>query len=135
VTSPAEDIATFLDSQGFGTYVAGGTIIVGDLRPTPDVLTAVRDSPGYPNVEAMSEIVFVVPGVQISVRDPDWVTAYQRAFNMWKACAQAHNVTLNGTRYCTLTPAQMPFQMPDDGTATPGRVTFVFNLNAWCDPK
>lgn len=134
-TSVADDVATYFDNLSLGSFVAGGNIITGEMPPTPDFVICIRDTPGYPNVDAFDGPVFTNPGVQVAVRASTYQQAWDAALNCWRACVIATPVVLNGTKYHYLKPAQMPFQMPSDGDGVSGRRIFVFNVDCCSDPR
>lgn len=134
--SAAEDIATLLDTLGFGSYTTNGTIVSGELPDTPDEVIAVRDSPGYASEEAFDDpAVFTYPAVQIAVRGATWDAAKTKAIQVWRGLTQYTGGTLNGIRYHYAKPAQMPFQMPSDSNGPSGRKLFVFNVDACADKR
>lgn len=134
--SPAEDVATYFQTQGLGTYGANGSIMVGEIPDVPTTAIVVRDTPGQTQQDVFEGPVFIYPAVQVAVRGPDLATAATLALNCWRVLAQFKSGTIiNGLRYLNIKPIQMPFQMPSDAKGPEGRKLFVFNVDLWSDMR
>lgn len=132
MSSAAADLADYMAANGLGSNTPPNVDIVDGVMPdTPDAVTVLRDTGGFPNAHVMGQAapVFEYPGVQLSFRGLTVAAASARAWAAWHFLAEFPGATINGRRYQVVQLLQPPtlLQRDQSQSAPDGRPMYVFN--------
>lgn len=113
--SPAEDIATLLQTNSFGTL--GTDLFVNGSPDPPDNSVEVNDSGGVYPVDAMgsssSKPMFERPGIQVKVRNNSNSTAAEKIYDIF-VLLHGYAGTIGDMEYLFIEASQSPFKLFKD---------------------
>lgn len=122
-----EELGNYLQTQGLGTL--GTDLFLGTLpidapgMVTPDAVTALLETPGFPAQYVHSTLGpdWEQPVLQILVRGAayDYAGARQHAQDVFLALGTIRNQALSGTSYLWCQPIQSVFKLRDDDYSRP----------------
>lgn len=128
--SVAEGIALYLEAQGHGDFVEGGsggspTIFINRAPATPDDIIVIGETGGYPSQGAYDS-VYTLPTFQIRVRDESLRLGGQRARELHTLLERATSLALPTVGVVVaLSALQPPAYIGTDGNQ---RHEYTFNL-------
>lgn len=120
----AEEVATFLQEQGYGTL---GTNIFLTFPNLPDDAISVSEYPGEPpvHVRGRKEPSMERPRVQVLVRSKSYRTARARAERIFRLL-NGYSGPVSGVGYALISAVQSPFFLSQDEG---GRYRIVANYS------
>jgi hypothetical protein len=113
------DITNYIDAQT--TLTKGTDLFIGTLPANVDNCVGIFQSGG---VEPTTYIDIIKPTIQVIVRNTNYETAQQLAYEVYDLMHQIYNTTLGGTYLYTIFALQEPTDIGEDET---GRAVFTGN--------
>lgn len=131
-----DEIAARLVAQGVGTI--GTDIILGSKGTVPSgdgATLLLTETGGTASLRTHNGTAVARPSAQLLARAGRYNLARAKLMLAWNALGGdkgLHNITLSGTFYQSITPAQQPTDIGLDGLARP---MIVFNIDAAKQPS
>lgn len=133
-----EDVATFLQAQGFGTVnvdIMEG--VMPDQQTHPNAVLAVVPAPGRPSLltsDNTPKVYKAYAGVGLRFRDAPniWFAPWQRANEIWRMLDQTFGVVIGSTYYDNFKPRMPPFTI--GGKDETGRWLIGFDCDVVFNP-
>jgi hypothetical protein len=113
------DITTYIDSNT--SLTAGTNLFIGTLPANVDNCVGIFQSGG---VEPTTYLDVIKPTIQVLVRNTNYETAQQLAYQIYDLLHQLYKITMGSTEIYTVFALQEPTDIGEDET---GRAVFTGN--------
>lgn len=113
------DITNYIDTNT--TLTAGTTLFIGTLPANVDNCVGIFQTGG---IEPTTYLDIIKPTIQVLIRNTNYETAQQLAYQIYDLLHQLYRVTMGATEIYTVFALQEPTDIGEDET---GRAVFTCN--------